>query len=758
MFVEILLPLKLAKPFTYSVDSTIQLERGQRVIVPFGKQKRYTGIVWRVDVSEPTYETKTIEGVYEDYPLVTAHQLALWEWMALHYMCSLGEVMRTALVPGLLIEGKWDSPVSEHDQVHHMLDEAKTTQEYWVQLIDKSKALSLLEASKSVRQISLLKTLIELSPEGEPISWKRLRKQAGVSTAVRQSLCEKEIIALTERPATFLEPMNAELHELKLSAAQEEVFGQIKSGFTANKPVLLKGVTGSGKTEIYMKLIEEVIGRSQQVLFLLPEIALTTELTMRINRRFPEQVLAYNSSMSSAQRVEAWEKILNQDSSVQIVVGSRSALFLPFRALGMIVVDEEHDYSYKQTDPAPRYHARDVAVYLSHLTKASVLLGSATPSIESIFNAQHKNGNEKYLRVDLNSRYAESLPTQLKLIDLREEYKRKRMHGFFSQTLLSALDSTLEDRKQILFFQNRRGYATLVSCQSCGAVKRCKHCDVGLTYHKRESLLRCHYCSYEERFTVECGDCGQYDSVAQGLGTEQIEHFLREQYPNHSVLRVDSDSSASLTKRRKALSAFEAQEYDMLVGTQMISKGIDFSNIGLVVVVQADQMLYRADYRAQEQSFQLILQVAGRGGRRSSTPALMLLQTFNPGHRVLQQLLRYDDVAFYADELKERKTFFYPPYSRMIRIQFKAKSESTVWEAASWFAKALRQFNGIEVLGNDSPIVSKIRGLHYQQIVVKYPKSISPHKLKDAIVRVQRSFESIGNFQSVRLGYHVDHI
>ena len=758
MFVEILLPLKLARPFTYSVNAALHVERGQRVIVPFGKQKRYTGIVWRVGVSEPTYETKTIEGVYEDYPIVTAHQLALWEWMARHYMCSLGEVMRTALVPGLLIESKWDKSETEQDPLYLMLDEAKTAQEYWVQLIDQSKALSILEANKSARQIALLKTLMELSPDGAPISWKRLRKHAGVSTAVRHALCEKEVIALTERPTSFIEPIVSELHEFKLSSAQEEAFVQIKSGFSADKPVLLKGVTGSGKTEIYMKLIEEVIGRSQQVLFLLPEIALTTELTMRINRRFPEQVLAYNSSMSSAQRVEAWEKILDQDASVQIVVGSRSALFLPFRELGMIVVDEEHDYSYKQSDPAPRYHARDVAVYLGHLTKASILLGSATPSIESIFNAQPKKGGEKYARVDLNSRYAEALPTQLKLIDLREQYKRKRMHGFFSQTLLSAIESTLEERKQILFFQNRRGYATLVSCHSCGAVKRCKHCDVGLTYHKRESMLRCHYCGYEERYTIECGDCGQYDSVAQGLGTEQIEHFLKEQYPSHSVLRVDSDSSASLSKRRKALSAFEAQEYDMLVGTQMISKGIDFSNIGLVAVVQADQMLYRADYRAQEQAFQLILQVAGRGGRRSATPASMLLQTFNPEHRVLQQLLNYDDASFYKDELLERKQFFYPPFARMIRIQFRAKSESTVWEAASWFAKALRQLQGIEVLGNDSPIVSKIRGQHYQQIVVKYPRTVSPNKLKEAIVRIQRSFEGIGAFQSVRFGYHVDHI
>ena len=508
-----------------------------------------------------------------------------------------------------------------------------------------------------------------------------------------------------------------------------------------------------------MQLIEKALSQSGQVLYLLPEIALTEALTLRVSARFPEKVLAYNSALNKAKRVEAWHKVLKQDSSVQIVVGSRSALFLPFSNLRLIIVDEEHDTSFKQADPAPRYHARDTAIYLAQLCKASIVLGSATPSLETYYNATPTEaGLSKYALVHLKKRYAEAVTTHIELIDLRDEYKRKRMHGFFSQTLLNLLDETLERGEQALFFQNRRGYSTLISCQSCGYVKRCQSCDVGLTYHKGESVLRCHYCGFQEPFTVKCSACGSLELHEQGLGTEQLEWHLAERYPQHSVIRVDSDSGASLSKRLKALKDFEAQRHQILVGTQMISKGIDFSNIGLIGVVQVDQLLYRADYRAQEQAYQMLLQVAGRGGRHSDKPATMALQTFDPGNRILSQLVQADDRDFYSSELEERKQFFYPPFSRMIRIQFRAKSESVVWEGASWFAKALKQIEGIHVLGNDSPIVSKIRDQHYQQILIKYPKQFPLHTLKARIHKIQQSFEYIGAFQSIRIAYHVDHI
>jgi primosomal protein N' (replication factor Y) (superfamily II helicase) len=759
IFVHVLLPLRLSRPFTYHFDGENSLKRGQRVIVPFGKRKRYTGIVWSASVEKPPYETKSIEGVFDDEPVLTEIQLNLWEWLARHYMTSLGEVMRTAMVSGLLIEDELNAIDSARSSSEVMLEKSLPKNESWIELVDSETAQRFVEEAKAVKQVELIRGMLELVGPNGPIPWRELQHLTKSTAAVRNALVKKGILMLSERPIERLKRSYSLFKPFELTAAQQQALNLIEEGFETKKPVVLKGVTGSGKTEVYMLLIEKALSQSGQVLYLLPEIALTEALTLRVSTRFPEKVLAYNSALNKAKRVEAWHKVLKQDPSVQIVVGSRSALFLPFSNLRLIIVDEEHDTSFKQADPAPRYHARDTAIYLAQLCKASIVLGSATPSLETYYNATPTGaGLSKYTLVNLQQRYAEAVSTHIELIDLREEYKRKRMHGFFSQTLLNLLDETLERGEQALFFQNRRGYSTLISCQSCGHVKRCQSCDVGLTYHKGESVLRCHYCGFQEPFTVKCSACGSLELHEQGLGTEQLEWHLAERYPQYSVIRVDSDSGASLSKRLKALKDFEAQRHQILVGTQMISKGIDFSNIGLIGVVQVDQMLYRADYRAQEQAFQMLLQVAGRGGRHSDKPATMALQTFDPGNRILRQLVQGDDKDFYSSELEERKQFFYPPFSRMIRIQFRAKSESVVWEGASWFAKALKQIEGIHVLGNDSPIVSKIRDQHYQQILIKYPKKFPLHTLKARIQKIQQSFEYIGAFQSIRIAYHVDHI
>lgn len=758
-FVQVLLPLRLSRPFTYHVPEGLELKRGQRVIVPFGKRKRYTGIVWQVHSTPPSHDTKAVEGVFEQEPLVTENQLELWQWLSSHYMAYLGEVMRTAMVSGLLIEEVMHPSDLSVSAVDNMLKQDLPKLEYWLKINDLVATQQFIARSKATNQIAVLNFLLEREDPTESVSWSAVRTATKVTTQVRNALANKALISLTSRPVEKVKPWASSYTPFQLTAEQEEAIRSIEEGFKANKPVILKGVTGSGKTEVYMQLIERVLQQSGQVLFLLPEIALTEELTHRINARFPEKVLAYNSGLTKGQRVEVWHKVLHQDPSVQVVVGSRSALFLPFTQLKLIVVDEEHDVSFKQSDPAPRYHARDTAIFLAHLTKASIVLGSATPSLESYYNASDRcKPLPKYAMVALEKRYAEASPTQLQLIDLREEYKRKRMQGFFSQTLLEALNHTLERGEQALFFQNRRGYATLVSCQHCGSVKQCRSCDVGLTYHKNESMLRCHYCGFQEPFILHCKECGSNDLLEQGLGTEQLEWYLKERYPEHSIVRIDSDSGASLSKRRKALKDFEAQKHHILVGTQMISKGIDFKNIGLIGVVQVDQLLYRADYRAQEQAFQMLLQVAGRGGRHSEKPAVMLLQTFDPTNRVLQQLITGENKRFYQSELEEREQFFYPPFSRMIRIQFRAKSEAVVWEGATWFAKALKQIKGIQVLGNDSPVIAKIRNQHYQQILIKYPKHFPMHELKAHIFRLQQSFEAIGAFQSVRIAYHVDHI
>ncbi|MDA0380147.1 MAG: primosomal protein N', partial [Bacteroidetes bacterium] len=502
MFIEVLLPLRLSRPFTYRISNDgICLQRGQRVIVPFGKRKRYTGIVWKVSAEAPAYETKEIEGVFEDEPLITEVQLKFWEWLAKHYMSYLGEVMRTAMVSGLLIEDANTEANSVESPSEKMFKRAQPKTEVWVELIDQKLAEQCIKEAKAAKQVQVLQCFFQLSSHLQPVAWIRLHQLSKATTSVRRALVQKGIIGLVERPIERLKAIASEGRPFELTLAQQNALQSIENAFDQQKPVIFKGVTGSGKTEVYMKLIERALSSSGQVLFLLPEIALTEALTLRINARFPEKVLAYNSGLNKAQRVEAWYKVLKQDSSVQIVVGSRSALFLPFTNLKLIVVDEEHDTSFKQSDPAPRYHARDSAIYLGQLCKASVILGSATPSVESYFNALAVVGREaKYASATLEVRYAEALATQIELVDLRAEYKRKRMDGFFSQTLLLQLDETLQRGEQALFFQNRRGFATLISCQNCGSVKQCRSCDVGLTYHKNESVLRCHYCGFQEPF------------------------------------------------------------------------------------------------------------------------------------------------------------------------------------------------------------------------------------------------------------------
>ena len=507
-----------------------------------------------------------------------------------------------------------------------------------------------------------------------------------------------------------------------------------------------------------MSFIDQALKEGKQVLFLLPEIALTTSLWKRLNKRFSKQVIAYSSSLSMVEKAEFWNKVRENSDEAKVIVGARSALLLPFNNLGLIVVDEEHDPSYKQHDPAPRYQARDLAVYLAHKEHCPIILGSATPSLESLYNAGFgENKQSKYHYVYLGERFGESQLPDIQVLDKALLRKKKLMRSWISQPVIDQVGKVLSEKKQVLFFQNRRGFSSLLECLDCGHIPGCKNCDVSLTFHRLDQSLRCHYCGYSESVANHCTKCHSLSLDKHGLGTQQVEELVKELFPDYKVGRMDRDTQKGKSGHQKLLEKFENQELQILVGTQMVSKGLDFKNIGLVVVVNADQLLHRADYRAHERAFQQFTQVSGRAGRTSET-SKVLIQTFDSNHRVFRSLQDRNVSEFIASEFAERKLFNYPPYVRMIKIQFLAKQVSLAIEGASWFAKGVRQINGVVVLGNDAPTIEKIRNQYYQQILIKAPPNYPMSSLKKQLLRFKKSFDNVPGFSKIQVIFHVDHI
>ena len=814
-FVEVILPLPLPKLYTYRIneDEAHFLQMGMRVAVSFGKSKVYTALVHKVHTNEPTYETKDIEYILDETPIVTPEQITHWQWIADYYMCTLGEVIKSALPSAFLLESETIIEIAEKDlnsnlfsddefQVYEALHyktalkgsevskiiSKKKTLKVIKSLVEKGaariserifekyvpklvkyirlaeayqsqeglqKALELLKGEKQKKLIMAYFNYI--NREVLPLKVENLLEEAKVSNAVLKSVVEKgilEIYYLQKDRVSFAD--SEVLAKKTLNNIQNEALYQVQQQFQTKNTVLLQGVTASGKTEIYIELIDQYLKEGKQVLYLLPEIALTIHLINRLKKHFGKNLSVYHSKYNTNERVEVWNNVLNNCSKAQLVVGVRSSVYLPFKNLGLVVIDEEHDSSYRQFDPAPRLQARDSAIMLANIFKAKTLLGTATPSIESMHNV--KVG--KYGFVYLSKRYANFLPPTIELIDIKDKQHRKRMNGHFSDILIEEMTNTLSQGKQVLLFQNRRGYAPIVQCMHCGTVPQCPHCDVSLTFHHSSNQLRCHYCGYAIPMPKTCIACGSVDLKTKGFGTEQISKELEILFPQVAIDRMDQDTTNGKYGYEKILAKFEQQETQILVGTQMISKGLDFENIGLVGVMNADALIHSPDYRAYERSFQLLLQVSGRAGR-SAQRGKVLIQTYNPQHPVIQQVLQNDFKGMYQNQIEERQSFSYPPFVQMIKITLKHTNFNRTNEGAEWFANALKEAfaskKGIEILGPEFPLISRIRNEYMKDVLVKVkPSELSIHHTKEQIKRIETSFQSISNFRAIRVSYLID--
>jgi primosomal protein N' (replication factor Y) len=611
----------------------------------------------------------------------------------------------------------------------------------------------LNDLSRAPKQHQVILTLFSVSASTKrPVKVTDLSKKSDASVSIIKSLIDKGILEEYFIQTDRVQYSGDDNEDSKnLNEYQRTALTEIKDSFKEHSVVLLHGVTSSGKTEVYVKLIEDALNKKQQVLYLLPEIALTAQLITRLQNYFGEQVAVFHSKYSSHERVEVWNHVLNNSAKAQIVLGARSSIFLPFNNLGLIIVDEEHEQSFKQFDPAPRYHARDTSVVLAHIHQAKTLLGSATPSLESYFNAKQN----KYGFVEITKRFNDVLMPDIELVDVKDKLKKKLMKGHFSDRLIEEMTQTLRDGHQIILFQNRRGFSPIVECNTCGHSPQCPNCDVSLTYHQYRDQLRCHYCGFAEIMPKNCKACGSPELDNKGFGTEQIEEEVKLLFPDYKVARMDLDTTRGKYGYEKIITALEQQEIDILVGTQMLTKGLDFRNVKLVGIMNADNMLNFPDFRAHERSFQLMLQVSGRAGRTEER-GKVLIQTYNPLHNILQQVSANNYIEMYNEQMNDRYNYKYPPVFKQIKITLKHKDYLRVDTASIWYAKALRNVFGDFILGPESPPIGRIRNQFYKNILVKIPKNQSLSKTKEAIIKINNSFLSIKDFRSVKVILNVD--
>lgn len=815
-FVNVILPIPLERLFTYRISEKEAefLKPGMRVAVPFGRSKIYSALVYEIHNEPPkVYEAKEIHQMLDEFPIVNQIQLKHWRWIADYYMCTLGEVFRSAVPSAFLLESETlvlkneKAVIDEADlkddeflvfealahqsslKVHEvgaiverknvlpilnrLLEkniirlEEEIYEQYkpklvrYVQLgkeyLEEEKLEELLDSlSRAPKQSEVVLSLFQLqATHKKPIKTSELELSSGGSRAVMKSLIDKGVLKEYFIQADRVNyEGNDENQDLKsLNQFQKNALDNIYQSFDNKKVTLLHGVTSSGKTEVYVKLIEECIDTGKQALYLLPEIALTTQLISRLQEYFGAKISVYHSKYSVQERVEVWNNILHKKPKAQIVLGARSALFLPFSDLGLIIVDEEHESSFKQFDPAPRYHARDAAIILSKLQDCKILLGSATPSIESFYNAQ--TGKYGYAQID--QRYGNVLMPDMELVDFKEQTRIRRVKGHFSERLLEAITEALEVGEQVILFQNRRGYAPIVECTTCGHSPQCPNCDVSLTYHQYREQLRCHYCGYQMALQENCFACSSYTLDTKGFGTEQVEQELRTLFPKAKTGRMDLDTTRGKYGYEKIITAFEQQEIDILVGTQMLTKGLDFRNVNLVGIMNADALLNFPDYRAHERSFQLLTQVAGRAGRTKKR-GKVIIQSYNPYHQILQQVTTNDYQGMYKEQLYEREQYKYPPASRIIKITFKHKDNNKLNDASEWFAQSLRNLFGPNVLGPEYPPIARIRNQYLKHVIIKIGRDQSLYQTKNSIKRIERSFNAISQFKGVRVIYNVDHI
>lgn len=813
-FIEAILPLSLTKTFTYEVTEAdfLHLQPGMRVSVSFGKSKIYTALVYYKHYVAPNlYIPKFIEYILDNEPIVHEIQLKHWKWISEYYMCSLGEVYKTALPPGFVLES--ESLISLKETSEEFLDTEITDDEYLViealrnqtsiflkeigKVLQKKNVIPVVkkllskgiislseevfekyepklvkyirlnvqyeidgqinelleELSRSPKQRALVLNYFQLlAVNKRPISKKELVEKAQTGISVLTQLIKKDVFeeyVIQEDRVGYSE--NISQSNVLLNEFQEKALEEIKQFFIKSNVSLLHGITGSGKTEIYIKLIEGYLDAGQQVLYLLPEISLTTQLVTRLHKYFGDKILLYHSLFNDNERVEIWNKVLSCKNEGKIVIGVRSALYLPYRNLGLIVVDEEHEQTFKQSDPAPRYNARDAAIVLAKYHGAKVLLGSATPSLETYFNCI----NGKYGYVELNKRYGEYILPEIHVVDLKDKYFRKKMTGHFSDVLIEKMKICLGNNEQVILFQNRRGYSPFVECLTCGHVPHCPHCDVSLTFYKYKNLLKCHYCSYTISSPSHCHSCQSIDLSTKGFGTEQIELELKELFPEYRIGRMDQDTTRGKYGYEKIIDAFKNKEIDILVGTQMLAKGLHFDNVTLAGILNADNLLNQPNFRAYERAFQMMVQVAGRAGRTSNNSEVVI-QTYNPYHNTLKQVIENDYKGMYKEQIYERYNFKYPPYYRMIKLTFKHRDYNRLKDGAMWFYKMLVNQLKIPVLGPEEPAIAKIRNLFIRTIIIKIPSNANLKEVKETVSKGMKSFESIAQYRSIQISINVD--
>ncbi|HOZ15336.1 MAG TPA: primosomal protein N' [Tenuifilaceae bacterium] len=793
-FVDVVLPLALPKTYTYSIPSSLagEIKVGMRVVVSFGKKKLYAALVYRVHQHAPeNYQTKDILQLIDETPIVLPTQLKFWEWIADYYMCTLGEVMKAALPSALKMESDTyigrteleDIDLTDNEQIIlHLLDsKKKLTIQDIVSKVDFKNPMGVIKSLLNKQAISIneeiendyqpkveyfislsqeyrtndaLNTLLEgmkrapaqqklilalLSLADNPkemlnfrVSKKLIQERVDVSTGVLAALIQKGVLVQEEQTLSRLSSSNDDtFRPATLNETQKEALLTIQEMFQSQNVALLHGVTSSGKTEVYIHLIQEAVSNGKQVLYLLPEIALTAQIINRLRKIFGNRVGVYHSKFSDSQRVEVYNGVLATDANLanfDIILGVRSSVFLPYRNLGLIIVDEEHENTYKQYNPAPRYNARDAAIVLASIHNAKVLLGTATPSIETYFNAR----TGKYGLVELSERYLGMELPEIRVVDVRDARKRKQMKSHFSDVLLREIDVALSNNEQVILFQNRRGFAPFIECGECAWVPHCDHCDVTLTYHKSTNQLVCHYCGYSYQQPHECLACGSSNLQPKGFGTEKVEDELSIFFPNAVIERVDLDSTRSRTAYERIIGDFESGHINILIGTQMITKGLDFDKVSLVGILNADNMLNFPDFRAFERSFQLMSQVSGRAGRKGRK-GLVIMQTAQPEHPVIKQIIQHDYLEHYASQIEERKNFHYPPYYRLINIALKHKDKELLNQASDFVAKGLRHNLGDNVLGPEPPLIGRVQGLFIMNILVKINREQPLSRIKELI-------------------------
>ena len=756
MYADVILPVPLPGTFTYAVPEGMDVRVGERVLVAFGRSKTYLGIVARVHQEKPVgYEVKPLLQAVDAAPIVTDVQLRLWAWMSDYYLSPVGEVYKAALPAGLKAE---DGYRPKTETYIRLTEQYRNVTALHIALNVLARARKQLEAFTAYLELSRWDQVTDSSEAVVAVTREELMNASGASAETVKQLEKRQMLECYEVEVGRLNHGGDYRPDLikPLSEAQSNAYNAILMQMMKKNVTLLHGVTSSGKTELYIHLIQQALERHQQVLYLLPEIALTVQMMQRLQRIFGSRLGIYHSKYSDAERVEIWQKQLSANP-YDVILGARSAVFLPFQRLGLVIVDEEHETSYKQQDPAPRYHARNVAIMLAHLCtqhsalNTKVLLGTATPSLESYYNA--KTG--KYGLVTLKERYQGIELPEIQVVDVADLQRRKMMAGPFSPLLLTRVREALERGEQAILFQNRRGFAPLIECHQCGWVPTCQHCDVSLTLHRQLNQLTCHYCGFTYKVPTECPCCGSTDLRTRGYGTEKIEEQVREAFPEARIARMDLDTTRTRNAYERIISDFGAGRTNILIGTQMISKGLDFDKVSVVGIVNADSMLNMPDFRAYEHAFMMMSQVAGRAGRKHRR-GLVILQTKQKDLPVIRQVVHNDYEGLYRDLIAERQAFRYPPYYRLIYVFLRHRQDATVQTAATELGSRLHQWFGTRVLGPDKPSVAKVKSQNIRKLVLKLEQGIDMKRVREYLLQAQQQMLADKRYASLQVFYDVD--